>query len=369
MNRIFLIAVAVFIGTSCTTDKAEQLRELKSEREKITAQISQVERELAQEGKLDEHVNKTYVKTKQINAGNFKHYVEVKGTVESNNNVFVPAEMSGIVTRVLVKEGQQVTKGTLLAQLDDELIVRQIDALKTQLELATTVFERQKRLWEKEIGSEIQFLQAKTNKESAERQLDVLKKQLEMTKIISPLSGMVDQITLKEGEMAAAVQSGIRVVGLGDMKIKAKLSESYLGQISTGDTAQVAIESIDADFFQPVFAVEQVIDMGSRTFGIDIRPPHGLKLTPNTLAVVTINDYNKTHAMVVPVNVVQTDNEGSFLFVVDNQKGESVAVRRNVKPGKKYKGEVEILDGLKAGESIIIEGYQNVSNNQVVTLM
>ncbi|MFO7863850.1 MAG: efflux RND transporter periplasmic adaptor subunit, partial [Salinivirgaceae bacterium] len=303
MNRIILIVVAVFIGTSCTTDKTQQLRELKSEREKITAQISELERELAQEGKLDEHVNKTYVKTKKVNAGLFKHYVEVKGTVESDNNVFVPAEMSGIVTRVYVKEGQQVSKGTLLAQLDDDLIVRQIDALKTQLELATTVFERQKRLWEKEIGSEIQYLQAKTNKESAERQLDVLKKQLEMTKIISPLSGMVDQLMLKEGEMAAAVQSGIRVVGLGDMKIKAKLSEAYLGQVSKGDTAQVSITSIGADFYKPVFAVEQVIDPGSRTFGIDIRPPHGLNLTPNTLAVVTINDYQKKNAVTVPLNV------------------------------------------------------------------
>lgn len=368
MKNILVTLVALVALTACSSDKNETLRNLKAERDKISTEIAKLEKELASEGKLQVHENKTYVTINEVHPKTFRHYVEVKGNVESDNNVMVPAEMPGIVTSVAVKEGQSVAKGQLLATIDSDMIVKQIEALTTQLELATTVYERQKRLWEKEIGSEIQFLQAKTNKESAEKQLEILNRQLEMTRITSPLSGMVEQIMLKEGEMAAAGVSGIRIVGTGDLKIKAKLSESYYGHITKGDSAQIKVPAADATFTSNVFAVTKAIDAGSRTFGIDIRPPAHLPLMPNMLAVVTVNDYTAKNAIAVPVNLVQTDGSGKFLFVVSEIDGKTVANRRNVKTNKTYKGKVEIIEGLKAGDKIIVSGYQNVSDNQTVTV-
>lgn len=368
MKKLIILATVVTILTACSSDKNETLRNLKAQREQLNAQIVKLESELAADGNLQVHVNKTFVSVLDIKPQTFRHYVEVKGNVESDNNVFVPAEMPGIITGVAVKEGQTVQKGQLLASIDDDIIERQIEALKTQLELATTVYDRQKRLWDKEIGSEIQYLQSKTNKESAERQLDILQKQLQMTRITSPITGTVDQISLKQGEMAAAGVSGVRIVGTGDLKIKAKLSEAYYGQVLKGDTAHVSVASANADFKVPVFAVSKSIDAGSRTFSVDIRPPHKLSLMPNMLAVVTINDYTKKNSIVIPVNIVQTDNHGKFLFVVQEKDGQFIALRRNVKTNKTYKGKVEVVAGLQLGERIILTGYQDVSNNQAVTI-
>ena len=369
MNKVIIILTTIVLAaTACTKDKNTQLKELKAERDQLNAQITKLEKELTQNGDLKKHVNKTYVTTKKINPVVFRHFVEVKGSVESDNNIFVPAEQPGIVTNVLVKEGQMVKKGQLMAKIDDDIIERQIGQLETNLELATTVYERQKRLWEKEIGSEIEYLQAKTNKESAEKQLKVLQKQLEMTRIESPINGMVDEIIIKEGEMAAAGKSGIRVVGTGKLKIKANLSEAYFGEVTKGDTAIVAIPALNADFERPIFAVARAIDAGNRTFGIDIRPPHKLDISPNMLAVVIVNDYTNRNAITVPVNVVQTDNKGEFLFVAKKQGDKWVAERRSVKVNKNYKGQAEIISGVNAGDQIITAGYQDVANGQVITL-
>src|SRR6056297_980528 len=171
-NILTILIVVVLAGTACTTDKNEKLKDLKAERDKLDAQITSLEKELKADGNLKKHENKTYVKIEEIKPVTFNHFVEVKGNVESDNNVFVPAEMPGIVESVKVKEGQMVKKGQLMAKLDDDQIQSQIKPLKTQLELATTVYERQKRLWDKEIGSEIQYLQAKTNKEALEQQIE-----------------------------------------------------------------------------------------------------------------------------------------------------------------------------------------------------
>ncbi len=367
-NILTILTIIVLAATACSTDKNEKLKDLKAERDKVNAQITSLEKELKADGSLEKHENKTYVKLRELKPVTFRHYVEVKGNVESDNNVFVPSEMPGIVERVIVKEGEKVKKGQLLAKIDDDQIQSQIKPLKTQLDLATTVYERQKRLWEREIGSEIQYLQAKTNKEALEQQIESIYEQLEMTKMTSPITGMVDQIMMKEGEMAAAGKSGIRVVGTGDMKIKANVSDSYYGQIKKGDTAKVKIPSAGTNFERPIFAVAKAIDAGSRTFGIDIRPPKNLDISPNMLAIVTVNDYTSRNAITVPVNLVQTDEKGKFLFVAKHKDGKTIAVRRNVVTKKSYKGKSEVLDGLSAGDKIIVSGYQDVANGQEITV-
>jgi RND family efflux transporter MFP subunit len=367
-NIIAILTLSVFVAAACSTDKTTQLKQLKAERDQINAQIAQLEKELSGSGEKVTHVNKTYVKVVPIQPETFKHFIDVKGTVVSDNNVMTPVEMPGVVTSIKVKEGQNVSKGQLLATIDDAMIKSQLAPLETQLELATTVYERQKRLWEKEVGSEIQYLQAKTNKEALEQNIEALKVQLSKTKIYAPLNGLVDEIKMKEGEMAAAGVSGIRIVGTGNLKIKANLSEKYYGSVKKGDNTTIKVPSQNVDFEKPIFAVEMAINPGNRTFGIDVRPPHNVKLSPNMLAVVTVNDYTKEEAIVVPQNIVQTDNKGSFLFIAQEKDGKTTAVKRDVLTGKSYKGKVEILQGLSAGDQLITSGYQNVSNGQIVSV-
>lgn len=363
-----ILTVSLIVAAGCSTDKTAKLKELKIEKNKIDAQIAQLEKEIIQSGGVVELENKTYVQVAQIQAQTFNHFIEVKGTVISDNNVLVPAEMGGVVTSIKVKEGQNVTKGQLLATIDDAMIQSQLAPLETQLELVTTVYERQKRLWEKEIGSEVQYLQSKTNKQALEENIKALKVQLSKTKIYSPLNGLVDEIKMKEGEMAAPGKSGIRIVGTGNLKIKANISEKYYGDVKKGDVTHILIPNQNLDFEKPIFAVEQAINAANRTFGIDIRPPHNIKLSPNMLAVVTVNDYTNENAIIVPQNIVQTDNKGSFLFVVEDKDGGKYALKRIVTTGKSYKGKVEILKGLNDGDQLITTGYQNVSNGQKVTL-
>lgn len=363
-----ILTLSIIVVAGCSTDKNAQLKQLKAERDAIDAQIAQLEKEIGQNGDKVIQEKKTYVQVAQIQPQTFKHFIEVKGTVVSDNNVLVPAEMPRVVTSIKVKEGQNVSKGQLLATIDDAAIKSQILPLQTSLELTTTLFERQKRLWEKEIGSEVQYLQAKTAKESLEQQIDALEVQLAKTRIYSSLNGMVDEILMKEGEMASPGKSGIRVVGTGNLKIKANISEKYYGDVKKGDVTTIQIPNQNVDFEKPIFAVEKAINPANRTFGIDIRPPHNIKLSPNMLAVVTVNDYSKESAIVVPQNIVQTDNNGSFLFVVEEKDGGTFAAKRIVSTGKSYKGKVEILKGLNNGDQLITSGYQNVSNGQKVTL-
>jgi RND family efflux transporter MFP subunit len=365
---IAILTISVFVAAACSTDKTAQLKQLKAERDQINAQIAQLEKELSASGEQVIIENKTYVEVAQIQPETFKHFIDVKGTVVSDNNVMTPVEMPGVVTSIKVKEGQSVSKGQLLATIDDAMLKSQLAPLETQLELATTVYERQKRLWEKEIGSEIEYLTSKTNKEALEQNIDALKVQLSKTKIYAPLNGLVDEIKMKEGEMAAAGVSGIRIVGTGNLKIKANLSEKYYGEVNKGDIAKIEIPNQNVDFEKPIFAVAKAIDAANRTFGIDIRPPANIKLSPNMLAVVTVNDYTIKDAIVVPQNIVQTDNKGSFLFIVQEKDGNTITVKRDVLTGKSYNGKVEILQGLNAGDQLVTAGYQNVSNGQKVTL-
>jgi membrane fusion protein (multidrug efflux system) len=369
MKKIFaILTLSVFVVAACSTDKTAQLKKLKAERDQISAQIAQLEKELGDTGEKVVQEKKTYVEVAQIQPQVFQHFIDVKGTVVSDNNVMVPAQRDGLVLSVKVKEGQSVKKGQLLAKLDDSPIRSQMMPYTKQLELAKTVYERQKRLWEKEIGSEIDYLAAKTNKEALEETVAAYELEISKTSIYSSLNGIVDEIMMKEGEMAGAGKSGIRIVGTGNLKIKANLSEMYYGSVKKGDNTIVKVPSQNVDFEKPIFAVEKAINPANRTFGIDVRPPHNVKLSPNMLTVVTVNDYTKEEAIVVPQNIVQTDNKGSFLFIVQKKDGQSVAVKRDVLTGKSYKGKVEILQGLSAGDQLITSGYQNVSNGQKVTL-
>ena len=366
---IIPVLITLLISACGPRDKKNELARLEAQREALSARIEKLKAEIDQgtDGSSREEI--AYVRAIQVQPGLFEHFIQAQGTVESDNNILIPAQSNGVVKKIHVRQGDRVSKGKLLAELDGAVLESSIDEVTHALGLLTTIYERQDRLWKKNIGSEIEYLQAKNNKENMEKKLETLKEQYELTKIYAPISGTVDDVLIKEGEMAAAGRGTIRIVQLSRLKIKVHLSENYISKISINDPVKVQIPVIGKEMELTIDAVSQVIDPNNRTFQIEIRVPAREKdLKPNMLSVVTINDYTNSDALTVPQNVIQDTGAGRFLFVAEKQNGEWIARRRTVTLGENYADRVEIQDGLSAGEFVITLGFQTLADGQPVSV-
>ncbi len=348
-----------------------QLARLEQQRDALTEEIERLKQEIAQKARPGVKQEKLMnVNISQVERGRFQHFIQVQGTIESDNNVLIAPQSSGIVKKIHVTTGNKVSKGQLLAELDGSILESSIAELENGLNLAKTIFERQQRLWDKNIGSEIEYLQAKNNKEGLEKKLATLKEQYKLTKIFTPLSGTVDEILIKEGEMAVAGMGAVRVVQLSNLKIKVDLSEAYISSIKQNDLVHVKIPVIGREFDLRVDAVSQVIDLQNRTFQIEMKIPKseaGIK--PNMLSVLTINDYTNDEALIVPLNIVQETGQEQFLFVAEKLDGDWIARRRSVKTGSSYIDRAEVLSGLQEGEYVVTFGYQNLADGQKLAVV
>ncbi len=362
---ILLGLVLILVACGPRSEEA-QLAQLERQRDALTERIENLKQEIAQKKAPGVKREKTMnVKISRVEKGLFQHFIQVQGTVESDNNVLVAPQSSGIVEKIHVQAGSRVTRGQLLAELDGSILKSSIAEVENGLKLAVTIFERQQRLWDKNIGSEIEFLQAKNNKEGLEKRLETLEEQYKLTKIFSPLSGTVDEVLIKEGEMVAAGIGAVRVVQLSNLKIKVDLSEFYISRIKKNDLVQVSIPVLGREFDLRVDAVSQVIDPDNRTFQVEMKIPKsetGIK--PNMLSVLTINDYTNREALKVPLNIVQETGTEKFIFVAEQKSEKWIARRRSVQTGKSYNNWIEVVSGLQEGEHVVTFGYQNLANGQ-----
>jgi membrane fusion protein (multidrug efflux system) len=365
--KILSIIGIMIILVSCRppNDQAE-LRRLEMQRDQLTSKIDDLKvRITASAGDISRPETIRTVSAEKVAMETFRHFIQVQGTLESDNNVLVAPQSSGLVKKVLVSAGDRVARGRLLAELDGSILESSISEVENGLALATTVYERQKRLWDKNIGSEIEFLQAKNGKEGLEKRLDTLREQYKLTKVYAPIDGTVDEVLLKEGEMAMAGMGAVRVVQLSNLKIAVALSENFIASIKKRDPVKVSIPVIGKELQLRVDAVSQVIDPDNRTFQIEIKIPRtasGIK--PNMLAVLSINDYTNPEAVAVPINVVQETELQKFLFVAEKLNGDWIARRRTVTTGQTQDNRVEILSGLEAGEYVVTLGFQNLTDGQ-----
>jgi RND family efflux transporter MFP subunit len=357
-------------GGSEVDKKKEELAKLKTEQQEISGKIKKLETELAtlapvknSEGRIK------LVETNPVQPQTFKHYLAVQGTVDSDNNILISPKMGGVITSVLVKEGDRVSKGQTLAVIDDAVLRQSVEELKTGLDLASTVFEKQQNLWNQKIGSEVQYLQAKNNKEGLERKLATLNSQLAMARITSPISGVIDEVNIKPGEAAAPGLGVIRVVNLSEVKVKARIADSYINAVKKGDEVKITLPDIKEEFSGKVSFVGQVVNPQSRTFDIEVSLKNrDEKLKPNMLAVVNINDKTVKDAIVIDANFVQQSESGDIVFVAGTEGNSQKAEMRKVKTGLTYNGQVEVLEGLKAGERLITSGYQDLVDGQVIKI-
>lgn len=372
-THYFLIITALLTiacsGGSEIEKKKEKLAELKSKRQSVDGEIKKLESELAKlEPNKEQNIRVTPVKVTPVATETFQHFIQVQGTLDSRSNVFVAPKTGGAVTSVNVKEGDVVRKGQVMATIDDNVMRQGVEEIKTSMQLANTVYERQKNLWDQKIGSEVQFLQAKNNKEGLERRLQTMQSQLALNRISSPINGVVDAVNIKVGEAAIPGMGAIRVVDPSDIRVVAKVADSYISSVRKGGNAKIRIPDLNKEVAGKINFVGQVVDPTTRTFEIEAGISNqDRSLKPNMLVELSINDQTHADALVINENIVQKTEAGTTVFVAAQEGGKKVAKLRKVKPGLSYNGKVEILEGLQAGDQLITDGFQDLVDGQVIS--
>jgi len=374
-NSILIIALAVFMGACGGNSDVEKL---KSKLERIekdiqskTIEAAELQEEIAE---LDPEFSKksdqsVLIKSESVKPQDFQHKIQVQGEVASRKNITMGAETMGRVIQINVTPGDMVKRNQLLVKLDAATIENNIKELKTALELATTIFEKQKNLWEQKIGTEVQYLEAKNRKETLERQLATAQSQLDMAYLKAPFNGRINDVNVNTGELVQPGMPILSMVSQEEMYLKSDVSEEYINDFKEGDTVEVYLPSINKSFNTVVSAVSYVINPANRTFQLEVKANEFVdKLKPNQFARLTLVDYENENAIVVPSDVVQQDNLGDFVFVVINESNQKKAEKVRVERGKTYNGKTEILKGIKAGDKIISEGYREAVNGIAVRL-
>ncbi len=371
MKRLILLSTVLFLaacGNKGAEDKAARLDELKKQQAAITTEIRTLEAELAKEGKGNE-VKSRDVVVAEVTQTKFTHFIEIQGKVEADQNVTVTAKMPGTVVKVNAEVGQEVKAGQILAELDREAIVKGIDELKQQLTFVTDVYNRQQSLWNQKIGSEIQYLTAKNNKEALEKKLITLNEQLDYAYIKSPINGMVDEVYAKVGQPAAPGVPTFRVVNFSDLKAKAEVAEINASKVRKGNTVEVIFPDAQDSTTGVVNYASKVINPMTRTFFVEVPLKSGKsEYRPNSVAILRVADYKNEKAITVPIRIVQNAEDGMYVLVAEQKDGKWIATKRVVTLGNSYNGIAEVTSGLNLGDKLVTVGYQNINVGDFLTL-
>lgn len=350
--------------------KRTLLAEKKKAYKALRGEIDVLTREL---NRLDPPKEKAaeQVRTKILASKEFKRYIEVQGRVVADDMVNASSAVGGRLTQVLVSEGEYVKRGQLIATTDMETTEKQIAELQTSLELATTVFERQERLWKKDIGSEIQYLEAKSNKERLENSLQTIKSQTSKKNIYAPISGTVEKKYLSQGETAGPGMPIVQILNTGKTKVVADLQESLLSSIKKGDKVSIYYPALDKTVDSRVTMIGRTIDPANRTFKVELSASNmGGLLKPNLLAQVKFNDLTKSNAVIIPLDVLQEDVAGNkFAYRAITKDGKKIAEKVLLELGESNEEGVTVLIGLKAGDELVVEGAKKLADGKKITIV
>lgn len=368
-------AICLFLAGCSSKPTAESIRtqitDLKTKSFEIDKQINELEKQLATLGSK-QTTGFIPVEVKMVNPENFDHYLELSANVEAENDAMVSPETAGQIKRIMVSKGQFVKAGTPLIRLTTEIMDNSIMEVKNQLSLTKDIYQKQKALWDQKVGSEIQYLQAKNNKEALERKLETLRSQRNMSTVTAAFSGVVDDIYQKEGELAMPGKPVLHLVNPSAIKIKADASESFIGTIKKGQMVDVQFPSNpNLKLKLPVTRVGNVVDMQSRTFQVEVTyngNDGGSKILPNQIATLVLKDFSNPKAFVVPSLIVKNDEKGQFLFIAQNTPKGFIAKKVYVKAGLTYQDYTSIENGLKAGDKVIIAGFNQVTSGSPLSV-
>lgn len=398
MKTIFksaLLLLIISIATACGAGKKEKqgelgdkkanLTKLKNDYSKLGEQIRTLEGEIA---KLDTGAAKTtnarLISVKPVMVSEFSHYIDLQGHIDAENISYVsPRGMGGQVKQILIQKGQTVKKGQLLLRLDD-VIARQnliaakqgLETIKTQLAFAKDIYQRRQNLWKENIGSEVELITAKNNVQSLENQLrateenvQVVAEQLNTANVYSDVNGFVDELNIRVGETftgAGANGPQIKIVNTSTLKVVADIPENYLGSVGKGSTVIINVTDVNKTYKSTINFAGASINSNTRGFTVEAKVPSDGVLKPNMLATVRILDYTAPKAVTIPINVVQSDEAGKYVYVMAGENGRQVARKKIVVVGQIYGDKAEVKTGLTGGEQLITEGYQNLYDGQMV---
>ena len=345
MKRIPYILIAAIILASCGGDKS-------TKQETATTKTDSTKKKV------------TAVSVMEVQPQDFIGYVEVQSQIASDENVNATAQAPGVIKSINVHVGQRVGKGQVLASLDVAAMEQQIKGQEVQLNLYKQLYDKQQALWAQQIGTEVQLMQAKAQYEGALKQKDGLIAQRNMYRIVSPISGTVDQLNIKLGDVAAPGVNGIRVVDLDKMKAEANLGENYLGKVHSGDKVTLVLPDINDSIQTKLAYVAQAVDPSSRAFLVQVKLGNNKKLHPNMSCKMKIENYENKKALVIPVQVIQKTSNGDMVYVADGK----VAKATLITMGRNSNGMVEVLSGLNAGDKVVVQGFAELDNGQPISI-
>jgi len=366
-----IAVTVVLLGMlSCSTDKKSQLTKLKDQQTALTEKIKLLETEIKAENPDSLDVGDfKFVGLTDVKASTFDHYIRVQGKLDGDQNAAVFAEAMGTVASKYADVGQKVRKGQVLAQIDDKQYKSQLEGLESQYQFAADMYEKQKRLWDQKIGSEVQYLQSKTSMESLDRQISSLRQQIEKFKIKSPIDGTIEECNIKVGGVVTPDPrlAAYRVVAFKNLKVSAEVSEAYSSRVQVGDKLIVLFPDINKTVETKVDFVSKYINPVNRTFLIETNITEGIQdMKANMIAIIQINDYHSDNSIQVPMNVIQTDQVGSYVYVVRPKDRYNGAFKQPVQIGNSYNGVAEIVKGLNTGDKVISVGYQELIDGEYI---
>jgi len=372
IKKILLIALIFIYGCGSGIEKEKVKAEIQKKKDEIIGletEIRALEEDLKNNG-MSDTVFKILVSVKKINAEIFEHFHNVNGVVEAVKEAYISPEIGGTIKSINVKEGQRVKRNELLAVLNSRVIKSSIFELKNSLKLADILFQKRAGLWKKNIGSEIQYLEAKNQKESLENKIKTLNEQLSMTLIRAPFDGIIDNIGKKKGELAVPGLPIMQIVDISSVFIKADVSEAYLSSVKNGDESTITFPSYSGIIRKgKIIRIGTVINPQNRTFQVTLKLTNSNEvLKPNIVAVLELSDFNDAKAMIVPSIIVKNDSEGSYLYRLKKSEAGSIAEKVYVKPGKANKDMIMINSGIGFGDEIILKGYNLVKNGSLVKI-
>ena len=370
---------------SVVTDKKVELEKLKSDKNKTEEKIKSLEAEIA---KVDTGAAKSE-KVKLVNvipvtAQKFQHFIDLQGRIDAENISYIsPRGMGGQVRQLFVKKGDHVKKGQLLLKLDDVIARQNVVAMnqsmgtvKTQLDLARSVYQRQKNLWNQNIGTEVQLLQAETNVKSLENQLKAMQanvktaqEQANLSNVYSDVSGVADEVNIHVGEtFTGSPMAGIKIINTSNLKVVVDIPENYLSRVKKGTPVQVVVPDVNKTYNTVISIISQSVSSTTRGYSAEVKISYDASLKPGQSAQVKILDYSNANGIVIPVNLVQSDENSKYVYVLEKiSNGKTVAKKKQVVIGEVYGDKVEIKQGLTAGEQLISEGYQSLYEGQSIT--
>lgn len=390
MRKIYSIFIVTLVFVSCGKKPTSSLEEVlqsedvkvvQNKRDELKEELSQLTKKVNQLNERLEDLNPDknipLITTFSVKESVFTHYLELQGNVKTKQNVLIYPEMAGLLQKVYVTKGQKVTKGQLLASIDDGGMRQQLAQAEATAQLAKTTYERQKRLWDQKIGSEIQFLKAKTEYLAQKNAVEQLTKQLDKYKVTAPFNGVIDDVIKDEGTIIAPGQGSevFRIVNLNNMYIETDVPETYIKSVTKGKEVMINFPILGTDVASQVRQAGNFINPANRTFSVEIPVPSSSKnVKPNLTARLKINDYTNEKAILIPLSIISENATGEqYVYAVTNResKDDAVygkAVQKIITVGKTQGDEIEVLSGIQPGDEIVQEGARSVKNEQAVKI-